>query len=98
MTVTLPDGSEKTVAQSGAMMRWAARKFDSTNTLYPTDPELMLEIEEVLGLAEDFTRAWSPSLYMGMGRHADYGHPKEWPEKADTVKSMREGWLKDCFG
>ncbi len=33
MTVTSADGSTKTFAQSVAMMRWVARKFDTTNTL-----------------------------------------------------------------
>ena len=32
MTITNADGSTKTFAQSVAMMRWVARKFDSTNT------------------------------------------------------------------
>jgi hypothetical protein len=32
MTVTNADGSTKTFAQSVAMMRWVARKFDATNT------------------------------------------------------------------
>lgn len=33
MTVTSADGTTKTFAQSVAMMRWVARKFDATNTL-----------------------------------------------------------------
>ncbi|CAK9084047.1 Glutathione S-transferase class-mu 28 kDa isozyme (GST 28) (Sj28 antigen) (Sj28GST) (Fragment) [Durusdinium trenchii] len=53
MTLTQPDGTETKFAQSVAMMRWVARKFDSSNTLYPADADAMLEIEELIGLSED---------------------------------------------
>merc|ERR550525_425686 len=53
----------------------------------------MLEVEEVLGLADDLTRAWQPALYMGMGKHPTYGHPEEWPEKEATVKRLREAFI-----
>mmetsp|Transcript_15650 Transcript_15650/g.32607 ORF Transcript_15650/g.32607 Transcript_15650/m.32607 type:complete len:227 (+) Transcript_15650:3-683(+) len=96
MEVTADDGSVKKFAQSVAMMRWVARKFDATNSLYPADADAMLEIEEVIGLSDDLTRAWQPALYMGMGdRHKNYGHPEEWPEKADTVKKLREIFLAE---
>ncbi|CAJ1333042.1 unnamed protein product [Effrenium voratum] len=96
MTVTNADGSVKTFAQSVAMMRWVARKFDSTNSLYPADADTMLEIEEVLGLSDDMTKAWQPALYLGM-RHMIYGYPEEWPEKEATVKRMREAFLKEAL-
>merc|ERR1712187_603153 len=28
-----------------------------------------------------------------MGRHKNYGHPEEWPDKAATVQKMRENFL-----
>lgn len=57
----------------------------------------MLEIEEVIGLSDDMQRAWQPALYMGMGRHANYGHPQEWPEQAQTVKKMREDFVRESL-
>mmetsp|Transcript_22672 Transcript_22672/g.51839 ORF Transcript_22672/g.51839 Transcript_22672/m.51839 type:complete len:224 (+) Transcript_22672:85-756(+) len=93
MEVTEDDGSVKKFAQSVAMMRWAARKFNES--LYPADADAVLEIEEVLGLADDMTRAWQPALYLGMGRHKNYGYPDEWPEKAATVQKLREAFVAD---
>lgn len=95
MEVTEDDGSVKKFAQSVAMMRWVARKFDATGTLYPADPDAMLDIEEVIGLSDDMVRAWQPALYMGMGRHANYGHPAEWAEKDETVKKLRETFIAE---
>lgn len=97
MTVTNADGSTKTFAQSVAMMRWVARKFDATNTLYPADPDIMLEIEEIIGLSDDMAKAWQPALYMGMGRHTSYGHPAEWSEKAECVKKLREDFVQESL-
>ncbi|CAK9082781.1 unnamed protein product [Durusdinium trenchii] len=97
MTLTQPDGTETKFAQSVAMMRWVARKFDSSNTLYPADADAMLEIEELIGLSEDMARAWAPALYMGMGRHTSYGYPEDWPQKHATVKKLREEFLKDSL-
>jgi len=93
LEITSDDGSVKTFAQSDAMMRWAARKFDSDGALYPSDPDAMLQVEEVIGLANDLQRAWTPCLYIAMGRHTAYGHPAEWPEKDAVIKRMREDFL-----
>uniref|UniRef100_A0A7S4Q9D7 Glutathione transferase n=1 Tax=Alexandrium monilatum TaxID=311494 RepID=A0A7S4Q9D7_9DINO len=96
MEVTAEDGTVKKFAQSVAMLRWAARKFDTTNTLYPADADAMLEIEEVIGLADDLSRAWMPGLYIGMGdRHQKFGHPEEWPEKPATVQRLREAFVAE---
>mmetsp|Transcript_78878 Transcript_78878/g.218203 ORF Transcript_78878/g.218203 Transcript_78878/m.218203 type:complete len:227 (+) Transcript_78878:54-734(+) len=96
MEVTEDDGTVKTFAQSVAMMRWVARKFDQTGTLYPADPDAMLDVEEVIGLSDDLQRVWTPCLYIGMGdRHKKYGHPEEWPEKQDTVKKLREAFVAE---
>lgn len=94
MEVVMEDGTVKTFAQSVAMMRWIARKFDPTGTLYPADADASIEVEEMLGLSDDLARAWQPKLYIGMGdRHKMYGHPEEWPEKAATVQKLREEFL-----
>eukprot|EP00933_Yihiella_yeosuensis_P048276 TRINITY_DN4438_c1_g2_i1.p1 TRINITY_DN4438_c1_g2~~TRINITY_DN4438_c1_g2_i1.p1 ORF type:complete len:228 (-),score=58.01 TRINITY_DN4438_c1_g2_i1:142-825(-) len=96
MEVTNDDGSKQVFAQSVAMMRWAAAKFDPERTLYPADPDKMLEVEEMIGLSDDMARAWTPCLYMGMGdRHTNFGHPAEWPQKAETVKALREKFLSE---
>lgn len=84
------DGRE--VYQSGAMLRWAGRLGDGA--LYPIDDEdVYLKVEEMLNLSDDMHRAWTPSLYTGMGRHEKFGHPKEWAEKDATVKLLRETFV-----
>lgn len=86
------DGEE--TYQSGAMLRWAGRL--GNGSLYPVhDVEKVRKIEEMLGLSDDLQRAWSPCLYLGMGRHTTYGYPQEWPEKAVVVKKMREKFVAD---
>lgn len=87
------DGEE--LYQSGALLRWAGQL--GSGSLYPaaTDPILCRKIEEMLGLSDDINRAWSPALYMGMGRHTSFGHPAEWPEKDAVVKAMREKFVDE---
>ena len=65
--------------QSGSLLRWVGQM--GSGSLYPaaTDPVMCRKIEEMLGIADDLQRAWSPALYMGMGRHTSYGHPEDWP-------------------
>lgn len=92
MEITSEDGTTQTIAQSEAMMRWVCNSFDTTGTLLPKDPEKALAVDEAIGLLLDFSRAWQPSLYIGM-RHTMYGYPEEWPEKAAKVKEMRENFL-----
>ena len=75
---TLPilecDGVE--MYQSGAMLRYIGRMGDGS--LYPVDDATKcFKIEEMLGVADDLQRAWSPALYLGMGRHAQFGYPAE---------------------
>eukprot|EP00392_Amoebophrya_sp_AT5.2_P015270 g15471.t1 len=89
------DGSVQTFAQSRAMITYVARAFDASKTLYPEhDIQKCILVDEVLGLHDDFYRAWSPSIYTSM-RPTVYGYPKEWPEQAETVKRLRESFLKD---
>jgi len=96
MSVVEDDGTEKAFAQSVAMMRYVARRFDATGTLYPTDADAMLEMEEIMGLSDDLARAWQPALYIGMGdRHMTFGYPKEFPDKTTTTQRLREGFLAD---
>eukprot|EP00928_Gymnodinium_smaydae_P054442 TRINITY_DN38206_c0_g1_i1.p1 TRINITY_DN38206_c0_g1~~TRINITY_DN38206_c0_g1_i1.p1 ORF type:complete len:656 (+),score=166.83 TRINITY_DN38206_c0_g1_i1:137-2104(+) len=95
MEVTEDDGTKKVFAQSPAMMRYIARRFDKTGKLYPADADASLQVEEMLGLSDDMARAWSPSLYLGMGRHMNYGHPEEWPAKAATVQALREKFIAE---
>jgi len=85
---------DKAIAQSGAMLRWAAKQGDGA--LYPDGQvELALLIEEVVGLCEDMTRAWSPCLYLSM-RPQQYGYPEDYgktEEGAAKIKAMREAFV-----
>ena len=78
------------------MLRWVARKYDSTNTLYPADPTSLLHIEEMIGLLEDMQRSWGPALYIGM-RPQRFGYPEDFDgeEKEKLVKQLREKWLAE---
>eukprot|EP00854_Cymbomonas_tetramitiformis_P020050 gene20050-24002_t len=87
------DGKE--IAQSPAMLRWCGRTLGD-GSLYPQDPESLMQIEEVLGLSDDIARAWSPCLYMAM-RPEKFGYPADIAaeEKTTKVKALRESFLKD---
>lgn len=84
------------LSQSMAMLRWCGAQAPA---LYPA--EKLLEIEETLGLCDDFVRAWAPCLYIGMNP-AGYGYgavPSTALERgsddhAATVKTMRERFLE----
>lgn len=81
----------KVWTQSGAMLRWAGRKGDGS--LYPA--ELMMEIDEVLGLSDDLAGAWRPALFIGM-RPANLGHEfADDDAKAAKVKAMREKFVAE---
>lgn len=81
--------------QSGAILRHVGRLGDGS--LYPVhDPEACMKIEECLGIGEDLARAWMPALMVGFGdRHEQFGHPKEWPDKVETTKRLREKFVQE---
>lgn len=82
------------VYQSGAMLRYAGRLGDGS--LLPVDDVAMcIKIDEMLGVGEDLQRAWTPALYLGMGRHASFGYPAEWPAKAEVVTALREKFVQE---
>ena len=92
--MTLPDGT--VVTDSMAMLRLVGES-DADDKLYPlSDVTKRLQIEQALGLVGDLTRAWNPSLYLGM-RAQKFGYPADWAreEKDKVVKSVRETFLKD---
>ncbi|KAL7506472.1 hypothetical protein ACHAXN_009086 [Cyclotella atomus] len=93
--MTLPDGT--VVTDSMAMLRLVG-EADEEGKLYPSDIKKRLKIEQVLGLVGDLTRAWSPSLYLGMRPHL-VGYPENWAgeEKETVVKNVREAFMKDEF-
>uniref|UniRef100_A0A7S2WA57 Glutathione transferase n=1 Tax=Eucampia antarctica TaxID=49252 RepID=A0A7S2WA57_9STRA len=90
--MTLPSGEE--VYQSDAMLRYAGSLGDES--LYPKDNHERLKVEEALGLIGDLSRAWSPSLYVGM-KPTTLGYDANMPadEKDQLMKSMREKFLKE---
>jgi len=82
----------KVIAQSEAMMRYAGSLAPAINP-----SAIALEIDEVLGLVGDFSRAWTPSLYIGM-RPTQFGYPEEFkgtPDHEALVKSMRQKFLTE---
>ena len=63
------------VTQSFAMLRYVGR----LTNLYPADPQEALQVDEACGLQEDFARALTPSMYIGMRPHL-FGYPEDMPE------------------
>jgi len=80
--------------QSQAMLRFVGHFGDGS--LYPQDPKKAYKIDLMLGLCDDLARAFAPALYLAMN-HTPYGHPGDWPEKAQTVQAVREKFMKDIF-
>lgn len=91
--MTLPDGT--IITDSMAMLRLVG-EADEEGKLYPTDVAKRLKIEQVLGLVGDLTRAWSPSLYLGMRPHR-FGYPEDWAgeEKESVVKRVRGAFVQE---
>ena len=74
-------------AQSGAMLRWIGTEL--APSLYPKDK--ILDVEEAIGLIEDFGTARMPALYVNM-RPENFGHPADWSKTEEgqaTVKALR---------
>ena len=77
------------------MLRYVGRLGDSK--LYPRDAAKELAIDEVIGLAGDFDRAWMPCLYLGM-RPATFGYPEDFTktdEGKELVRSMRVSFVEE---
>lgn len=84
------DGEQR--SQSTAMMRYIGSKF--SETLYPSDK--LFDIEEALGLIEDFGNSWGPCIFITM-RPENYGRPEgftQTEEGKECVKMMRTQWLE----
>lgn len=88
--MTLCDGRE--IYQSDAMLRYAGAM--GNGSLYPTDPEKRLEIDEAIGLLSDLTRSWRPCLAVGFTPQ-NFGHPDDLTDesKSAILKKMRETWI-----
>eukprot|EP00978_Attheya_sp_CCMP212_P008671 scaffold20392_cov55-Attheya_sp.AAC.2 len=85
------DGKMK--SQSDAMIRWVG-SIDPANALYPA--EKLYEIEEAMGVINDLSTSWGPSMYMGM-RPENYGYPVGFgktPEGIEKISSMRKQWIE----
>mmetsp|Transcript_9533 Transcript_9533/g.14344 ORF Transcript_9533/g.14344 Transcript_9533/m.14344 type:complete len:224 (-) Transcript_9533:85-756(-) len=90
------DGGEP-IAQSGAMLRHIGRLGNSS--LYPRDDAKELQIDELIGLAEDFDRAFFPCLMTAM-RPVAMGHPEDFaktPEGQETIRNMRTAFVNDTI-
>jgi len=66
---------------------------DVTGKLYPQYPK-RADVDSVLGLVGDLSRAWRPALYIGM-RPTAMGHPekKDWAEADATIEKLRTSFL-----
>jgi len=73
---TMKIGERSDVAESGAMLRYVGQLAG----LYPND--LLLEIEEVIGLEEDIGRVMFPSFHI-VSKPENYGYP------ADLSRDLR---------
>jgi len=88
LPVMVMDG--KTFTQSDAMMRFAGRL---TPSLYPIAHAL--EVDEALGLVDDFIKAWSPSIYIAMKPNI-FGYPESFKGtdgNQAVTKAMREDFV-----
>jgi prostaglandin-H2 D-isomerase / glutathione transferase len=76
--------------QSGAHLRWIGTELSPS--LYPKDR--VMDIEEAIGLIEDFSVAFRPSLYLSM-RAETFGHSDGWSKSEEGQKVIRE--LREKF-
>jgi glutathione S-transferase len=74
------------ITQSFAMLRYVGR----LTGLYPEDPVLAMQIDEVCGLQEDMARALAPSMAIGM-RPETFGYPAD---LADAEKKAIQAKLR----
>mmetsp|Transcript_72187 Transcript_72187/g.157386 ORF Transcript_72187/g.157386 Transcript_72187/m.157386 type:complete len:227 (+) Transcript_72187:131-811(+) len=88
LEITEDDGKTKALAESGAMLRYIARRFDKTGTLYPIDPESLAEVEEMLHLADDLWREVLPLFLMKNGKQFKFGLPADWKEKDEVMSTL----------
>lgn len=63
------------ISQSGAMLRYVA-SLDTSGALYP--PTKLVQIEQAIGILQDLSSAWKPSLYTSM-RPTHYGYEENFP-------------------
>jgi len=63
------------ISQSGAMLRYVG-SMDTAGSLYP--PTKLLQIEQAIGILNDLSSAWKPSLYTSM-RPTQYGYEENFP-------------------
>ena len=102
---TLPNGqmpvmvvNDKMHSQSPAMMRWIARQGDGS--LYPTDnSDLCMDIDTLIGLHDDDSRAFGPALYINM-MPQKYGYSSDFASTEEgkaLVKSLRNSYMENDF-
>lgn len=80
-------------AQSSAMLRWIGATY--SKTLYPR--EQLYDIEEAMGVVDDWMRSFLPCFYMGT-RPESFGHPPGFAQTEEgkaVVKTIREKWLAE---
>ena len=88
----------KVFAQSAAMLRYVGKSF-ADSKLYPQEGEAFMKVEEAIGLVDDFNRAWTPCMMIGM-RPQTLGYPEDFSKTDDgqaKVKELREGFVKNSM-
>jgi len=92
-------GSDTTIAQSDAMLRYAGTLAQNKGIdLYPQDK--LLQIEEALGMTNDIGRDLRPCIYLAMNPTKAGGYPESFkgtPENAELVKNVRTAFMTDDF-
>jgi len=88
--MTINDGPM--LSQSSAMIRYAA-SMDTSGSLYP--PTKLIQIEQAIGILNDLSSAWRPSLYTSM-RPTSYGYDEDFPttEKGkEVIQKLRTDFI-----
>lgn len=93
-------GKVVTITQSPAMCRCAGIFSKNGCPLVPSDPIKNLQMEVMMNLLDDDSRAFSPGLYMGMNP-TTYGYPKDYQftdEGKAKILELRNKYMTEDFG
>jgi len=88
------NGETRIRTQGGAMLRYAG-KLVPDKLLYPE--ESLFDIEEAIGVMDDFKNSWNPCLYLSMSPQ-DFGYPEGFgktDEGKAMIKGMREKFVAE---
>mmetsp|Transcript_12753 Transcript_12753/g.38459 ORF Transcript_12753/g.38459 Transcript_12753/m.38459 type:complete len:229 (+) Transcript_12753:111-797(+) len=91
-------GDKEELAQSAAIMKYAALASEQGKALYPvvSDPGKCVAIDEMMGLCADLQAAWGPCFMISI-RPEKMGYPADMDKdkKEAIVKSLREAFVAE---